>query len=41
MVHPEFGEIGSEIAVKILGEDYGATVIQESPFDPDNLRLRG
>jgi dimethylglycine dehydrogenase len=41
MVRPEFGEIGSEIAVKILGNSYGATVIQESPFDPDNLRLRG
>ena len=41
MVRPEFGEIGSEIAVKILGTSYGATVIQESPFDPENARLRG
>ena len=40
MVRPEFGEQGSEIEVKILGDRYGATVIGESPFDPDNARLR-
>jgi dimethylglycine dehydrogenase len=40
MVRPEYGEIGSEIDVRILGESYGATVIPDSPFDSDNLRLR-
>jgi dimethylglycine dehydrogenase len=40
MVRPEFGEEGSEIEVKILGDIYGATVVGESPFDPENSRLR-
>ncbi|HYM98785.1 MAG TPA: aminomethyltransferase family protein, partial [Aestuariivirgaceae bacterium] len=40
MVRPEFGELGSEIQVKILGDRYGASVIQESPFDPENMRLK-
>ena len=26
--------------IRILGEDYRATVIPESPYDPDNLALR-
>ena len=40
MVRPEFGELGSEMTVKILGDSYPATVIEESPFDPENARLR-
>jgi dimethylglycine dehydrogenase len=40
MVSPEFGDAGREIEVKILGDNYGATVIQESPFDPENARIR-
>jgi dimethylglycine dehydrogenase len=40
MVRPDLGEIGSEMTVRILGESYRATVIPESPFDPENRRLR-
>ncbi len=40
MVKPEFGEVGSELEIKILGENYRAVVIEETPFDPKNERLR-
>ena len=40
MVRPEFGEVGQALTVTILGEDYRATVIPESPYDPDNARLK-
>ena len=40
MVRPEFGEIGQELTVTILGDDYRATVIPESPYDPENARLK-
>ena len=40
MVRPELGEVGQELTVTILGEDYRATVIPESPYDPDNARLK-
>ena len=41
MVRPDLGEIGTELDVTILGKPHRATVIAESPFDPDNVRLRG
>ena len=40
MVRPDLGEIGSELTVRILGKDHRAVVVGESPFDPENLRLR-
>ncbi len=40
MVEPELGDLGSELEIKILGKTYPATVIPESPYDPDNARLR-
>ena len=40
MVRPDLGEIGSELSVRILGQAYPATVIPESPYDPENLKLR-
>ncbi|MEM8838139.1 MAG: FAD-dependent oxidoreductase [Pseudomonadota bacterium] len=40
MVKPDLAEIGTELEIKILGNLHKATVIQESPFDPDNARLR-
>ncbi len=40
MVRPEHGEIGNELDISILGKSHRATVIGESPFDPENLRLR-
>ena len=31
---------GTELAIEILGERKPATVLPESPYDPDNLQLR-
>ncbi len=40
LVRPDLGEIGTELTVSILGTPLKATVIEESPFDPRNERLR-
>jgi len=40
MVAPELAEPGTELEISILGQRHKATVIPESPFDPDNERLR-
>ena len=40
MVKPEFADIGSELQIRILGTNYKAIVVPESPFDPDNAALR-
>ncbi|MBV9754895.1 MAG: aminomethyltransferase family protein, partial [Hyphomicrobiales bacterium] len=41
MVRPDLGECGSEFEVTILGKPHHARVIAESPYDPQNERLRG
>ena len=40
MVKPELADIGTEMEIKILGQMHKVTVIEESPFDPTNERLR-
>jgi dimethylglycine dehydrogenase len=40
MIRPEFSALGTEIDVPILGKAHRATVIAESPYDPDNHALR-
>jgi dimethylglycine dehydrogenase len=40
MVRPDLGETGTELTLSILGKPHRATVIAESPFDPENSRLR-
>ncbi len=40
MVRPDLGEVGSELEIVVLGERRRAQVIPDSPFDPENLRLR-
>ncbi|MBI2717176.1 MAG: GcvT family protein [Rhizobiales bacterium] len=40
MVKPEVSAIGTELEIKILGEMFKATVIPESPYDPENATLR-
>ena len=40
MVRPDLGEIGQELTVQILGSPYRATVVAESPYDPENAALR-
>ncbi len=41
MVRPAFSAVGTQIQIKLLGKLHKATVIADSPFDPDNERLRG
>ena len=40
MVRPDLGELGAEFEIAILGKRHRASVIPESPFDPDNTRLK-
>jgi dimethylglycine dehydrogenase len=41
MVQPEHAQLGTQLQVQVLGETRSATVIGDSPFDPENSRLRG
>ena len=41
MVRPELAETGTTVEMDILGTMHRATVIPESPYDPENARLRG
>jgi len=40
MVEPGLAGIGQDLDVVILGKPHRATIVAESPFDPDNARLR-
>jgi dimethylglycine dehydrogenase len=40
MVRPDHSAVGTELEIKILGKLFKATVIPESPFDPENKTLR-
>ncbi|MFM1982267.1 MAG: hypothetical protein RJB22_986 [Pseudomonadota bacterium] len=40
MVRPDLAEIGAEFDIAILGKLHKATIIPDSPFDPDNNALR-
>ncbi len=40
MVRPELADLGQQLEISILGKRYPATVVEESPFDPKNERLR-
>jgi dimethylglycine dehydrogenase len=39
-VDPEHAAVGTAMEIEILGERRRATVLRESPFDPENRRLR-
>jgi len=39
-VQPEWSAVGTELEIEILGERKRATVLPESPYDPQNLELR-
>ncbi|HZZ60468.1 MAG TPA: FAD-dependent oxidoreductase, partial [Roseiarcus sp.] len=41
MVRPEFAAPGTEVEVRVLGEQRRAVVIPDSPYDPANKALRG
>jgi len=40
IVRPDLAEPGKEVSIEILGKDYKAVVIGDSPYDPKNERLR-
>ncbi len=40
MVQPEFAATGTKLTIDILDQRLNATVIEESPYDPANERLR-
>ncbi len=39
-VKPEFAAVGTELQIEILGERKRATVLPDSPYDPENRELR-
>ena len=39
-VQPACSALGTELQIEILGKRHAATVVRESPYDPDNLQLR-
>jgi len=39
-IKPEFAAVGSDIEIEILGERKRATVLVDSPYDPENSDLR-
>ncbi len=40
MVKPEHASLGTELEIKILGEMFKTRVVAESPYDPENMKLR-
>ncbi len=40
VVDTDLHEIGTELEIEILGDLFKATVIEESPYDPQNGKLR-
>ncbi|HZD54309.1 MAG TPA: aminomethyltransferase family protein, partial [Woeseiaceae bacterium] len=40
MVRPDLAAPGTELEIEVLGDRYPATVLPESPYDPQNDRLR-
>jgi len=40
MVRPELAAVGTELMIDVLDQCLRATVIEESPYDPENQRLR-
>ncbi|MDH5344721.1 MAG: FAD-dependent oxidoreductase [Gammaproteobacteria bacterium] len=40
MVKPELATAGTKLQIEILGKQYPATVVADSPYDPKNERLR-
>ena len=41
MVSPDCSDLGTSLEIDILGDRFAAEIIEESPFDPANERLRG
>ena len=41
IVSPDCADLGTALTIDILGDRFAAEIIEESPFDPANERLRG
>ena len=39
-VRPDLAEVGTRLKVKILRQEWDAVVVEDSPFDPTNARIR-
>ena len=39
-VEPEYAAVGTSLVIEVLGERKRATVLVDSPFDPENLHLK-
>ena len=39
-VKPDLSALGTRLQIEILGKRHAATVVRESPYDPDNVQLR-
>ena len=40
MIEPSLIKIGLKVTIDILGEIFNASIIEESPYDPQNNKLR-
>ena len=40
MVNPDVATTGQKLKIDILGKMYDATILDESPYDPENNLLR-
>ena len=40
MVKPELANVGQKLKIEILGNKHEATILEESPYDPENKLLR-
>ena len=40
MVKPEFSNVGAELEMDILDKKHKVTVIEDSPYDPMNEKIR-
>jgi dimethylglycine dehydrogenase len=40
MVRPDLSDVGRQLLIDVLDQRLKATVIDESPYDPDNEKLR-
>ena len=40
MVKPGLAKVGQKLEIDILGKMHKATILEESPYDPENKLLR-
>jgi len=40
MVHPSKFDVGTKLEIEILGKRYKCQVLEDSPYDPSNEKLR-